>query len=307
MVDAAGLRGWRRRHSVCNVRAHPRWRLGTGSLGLLRAGVGTIRQWVAPGPDRPGRGPVYGEGLRPGSLVRLAGPCLGAKPLVSRRHLIPAPVRAAGGLNGLVHHRLLTNRPARGAGCSSWVLRTLPRPPRASAWVADSGVSSSRPTIRSLPFLPWSSGPPGSAGLVRRLSCPGSGVAGAWRAQRGCGGHSSKNTRPGDRAQATVQRTGGDYPLGVTLWLSVVNGWQTGSVLSPGLRPAVRRPVVRTAVSTSGPPAKASPFATQGGRDFGISNGVGLQGRLRNFWDLNANPPKDAARTAEGVRELQAR
>ena len=130
---------------------------------MLRAGVGTIRQWVAPGPDRPGRGPVYGEGLRPGSLVRLAGPCLGAKPLVSRRHLIPAPVRAAGGLNGLVHHRLLTNRPARGAGCSSWVLRTLPRPPRASAWVADSGVSSSRPTIRSLPFLPWSSGPPGSA------------------------------------------------------------------------------------------------------------------------------------------------
>ena len=155
---------------------------------MLRTGVGTIRQWVAPGPDRPGRGPVYGEGLRPGSLVRPAGPCLGAKPLVSRRHLIPAPVRAAGGLNGLVHHRLLTNRPARGAGCSSWVLRTLPRPPRASAWVEGSGASSPWPTIgtrrfcRGLMALPAQ---PGSAWLVRRLSCPGSGVAGAWRAQRG--------------------------------------------------------------------------------------------------------------------------
>ena len=34
------------------------------------------------------------------------------------------------------------------------------------------------------------------------------------------------------------------------------HSWRAGSVLSPGLRPAVRRPVVRTAVSTSGPPAK---------------------------------------------------
>ena len=39
--------------------------------------------------------------------------------------------------------------------------------------------------------------------------------------------------------------------------LSFVNGWQPGPVLSPGLRPAVRRPVVRTAVPTSGPPARA--------------------------------------------------
>ena len=277
--------------------------------------MGTIRQWVAPGPDRPGRGPVYGEGLRPGSLVRPAGPCLGAKPLVSRRHLIPAPVRAAGGLNGLVHHRLLTNRPARGAGCSSWVLRTLPRPPRASAWVEGSGASSSlayypvtRRFCRGLMALPAE---PGSAWLS--LACTTAQLPRERGRRRmegpaaGRGGHSSKNTRPGEGAQATVQRTGGDYPLGVTLWPSVVNGWQTGSVLSPGLRPAVRIPVVRTAVSTSGPPAKASPFATQGGRDFGISNGVGLQGRLRNFWDLNANPPKDAARTAEDVRELQAR
>ena len=31
-----------------------------------------------------------------------------------------------------------------------------------------------------------------------------------------------------------------------------VNSWQAGPVLSPGLRPAVRRPVVRTAVSPSG-------------------------------------------------------
>ena len=191
---------------------------------MLRAGVDAIRQWVAPGPDRPGRGPVYGEGLRPGSLVHLAGRSLGAKPLVSRRHLIPAPVRAAGELNGLVHHRLLTNRPARGAGCSSWVLRTLPRPPRASAWVADSGVSSPWLTIRSLPFLPWSSGLPVSAWLVRRLSCPGSGVAGAWRAQRGVVDIQAKDP-PGGGGPSHSPANGGYCPLKVTLWPSVVNGW----------------------------------------------------------------------------------
>ena len=37
-----------------------------------------------------------------------------------------------------------------------------------------------------------------------------------------------------------------------TLLPSVVNGWRTGPVQPPGLRPAVRRPVVRTAVSPSG-------------------------------------------------------
>ena len=42
----------------------------------------------------------------------------------------------------------------------------------------------------------------------------------------------------------------------VTLLPLLVNSWHLGPVLSPGLRPAVRRPVVRTAVSTSGPPAK---------------------------------------------------
>ena len=38
---------------------------------------------------------------------------------------------------------------------------------------------------------------PGSAWLVRRLSCPGSGVAGAWRAQRGVVDIQAKNTRQG--------------------------------------------------------------------------------------------------------------
>ena len=87
--------------------------------------------------------------------------------------------------------------------------------PRASAWAwaADSGVSSPWLTIRPLPFLPWSSGLPGSAWLVRRLSCPGSGVAGAWRTRGGLPGRAwwtfgQKNTRPGEGAQATVQRTG---------------------------------------------------------------------------------------------------
>ena len=61
----------------------------------------------------------------------------------------------------------------------------------------------------------------------------------------------------GERAQAIVQRTERNCPLEVTLLPLVVNGWHLGAVLSPELRPAVRRPVVRTAVSTSGPPAKS--------------------------------------------------
>ena len=199
---------------------------------MLRAGVGTIRHWAAPGPDRPGRGPVYGEGLRPGSLVRLAGPCLGAKPLVSRRHLIPAPVRTAGGLNGLVHHRLLTNRPARGAGCSSWVLRTLPRPPRhrhrrrVPAFHLPGLLSGTRRFCRGLLALPAQ---PGSAWLVRRLSCPGSGVAGAWKTRGGLPSGAwwtfKQKHPPGGGGPSHSPANGGYCPLKVTLLPSVVNGW----------------------------------------------------------------------------------
>ena len=224
MVDAAGLRGWRRRHSVCNVRAHPRWRLGTGSLGLLRAGVGTIRQWVAPGPDRPGRGPVYGEGLRPGSLVRLAGPCLGAKPLVSRRHLIPAPVRTAGGLNGLVHHRLLTNRPARGAGCSSWVLRTLPRHHghrhgwRIPAFHLPGLLSGLCRFCRGLLALPAQPGLYDGSVAQGAGSPAHGGPSGAWWTFK-------QKHPPGGGGPSHSPANGGYCPLKVTLLPSVVNGW----------------------------------------------------------------------------------
>ena len=78
----------------------------------------------------------------------------------------------------------------------------------------------------------------GQPGLYDGSVAQGAGSPAHGRPGAGCpagrGGHSSKNTRPGDRAQATVQRTGGDYPLGVTLWPSVVNGWQAGPVLPPG-------------------------------------------------------------------------
>ena len=117
VVDAAGLRGWRRRHSVCNVGAHPGRRLGTGSPGLLRAGVDAIRHWVAPGalsdPDVVryaasvsvwGRWFIWLVGVfllayRPGfwypqDIEFLAIPVL------------------LGVVNALVHHRLLTNRTA---------------------------------------------------------------------------------------------------------------------------------------------------------------------------------------------------
>ena len=40
----------------------------------------------------------------------------------------------------------------------------------------------------------------------------------------------------------------------VTLLPLLVNSWRTGPVLSPGLRPAVRSPVIRTAmVASKGP------------------------------------------------------
>ena len=45
----------------------------------------------------------------------------------------------------------------------------------------------------------------------------------------------TKNARPGERPQATLQRTGGDYPPKGTLLPSVVNSWRTGFVLSPGV------------------------------------------------------------------------
>ena len=67
---------------------------------------------------------------------------------------------------------------------------------------------------------------------------------------------------------------------------SVINSWQTGLVLSPWLRRAVGRPVVRTAVSTSGPPAKAPcSRPSLGGRDCGMFHG-GFPGRLRNSRSL---------------------
>ncbi len=47
--------------------------------------------------------------------------------------------------------------------------------------------------------------------------------------------------------------------------LSFVNGWQPGSVLSLGLRPVVRGPVVRTAVSVPGPLEVARTSAPVGG------------------------------------------
>ena len=58
----------------------------------------------------------------------------------------------------------------------------------------------------------------------------------------------------------------------------------------PRLRPAVRRPIVRTAVSTSGPPAKAScPRPSLGGRDCGMFHGWS-PGRLRNSRGLKSHP-----------------
>ena len=63
-----------------------------------------------------------------------------------------------------------------------------------------------------------------------------------------------KNTRPADDLSHSPA-DGANYPLEVAFSPSVVNGCQTGSFLSPSLRRLDGRPVVRTAVSTSGPPA----------------------------------------------------
>ncbi len=169
MVDAAGLRCWRRRHSVCNIRAHPGRRLGTGSLGLLRAGMGPIRLWGCAGrPVRPGRGPVCRNGFRLGPLVHLAGWCLPAglpaRLLVPRGQRIPGHTRAVGG-GQRPGAPPATDRQARSW---RWMFlmgaANITPAPRASAWAADSGVSSPWLTIRPLPLLPWSSGLPGSTG-----------------------------------------------------------------------------------------------------------------------------------------------
>ena len=50
------------------------------------------------------------------------------------------------------------------------------------------------------------------------------------------------NARPGRGPEPQSSgRGGGDYPLKVTLLHSVINRWETGAVLSPGLLPPVRR------------------------------------------------------------------
>ena len=46
----------------------------------------------------------------------------------------------------------------------------------------------------------------------------------------------------GERAQAIVQRTERNCPSKVTLLPLLLNSWHLGAVLSPELRPAVRRP-----------------------------------------------------------------
>ena len=199
-------------------------------------------------PVRPGRGPVCGNGLRLGPLVRLAGRCLGAEPLVSRRHLIPTPVRAAGGLNGLVHHRLLTDRPARGAGCSSWVLRTLPRSPRASAsaWAADSGVSSPwayYPTLcrfcrGPLVFLAQPGLYDGS--VAQGAGSPAHGGPGAG-CPAGLGGHSGKKTPARGRGPKPQSSERGQLPFESDVVAFGRQQLAGGGRSAPGLRPAVRR------------------------------------------------------------------
>ena len=73
--------------------------------------------------------------------------------------------------------------------------------------------------------------------------------AGGWLCPMGA--RMAKKRPPGGQGLSHSPADGGDYPWEVTLLPSVVNGWRTGSVQSPGLHPAVRRPVVRTAISPS--------------------------------------------------------
>ena len=83
---------------------------------LLRAGVGSIRHWVAPGTLSDPNVVLYvarafhlgaaGSSGWPVSSCWPTGPASGAP-----GHRIPGHTRAAGALNGLVRHLLLTNRP----------------------------------------------------------------------------------------------------------------------------------------------------------------------------------------------------
>ena len=84
----------------------------------------------------------------------------------------------------------------------------------------------------------------------------------------------AKNIRRGRGLKPQSSGRGGNCPLKVTLVPSVVNGWQPGYVLSPGLRPAVRRPVMRIKCSIN-PELRAIE------RNDGNMQGIGYQlGRL---------------------------
>ena len=99
--------------------------------------------------------------------------------------------------------------------------------------------------LLALPAQPGSAWP-GDGPVAQGAGSQGQGGPGR-TARRGLVDIQAKTPARGRGPKPQSSGRGGNCPLEVTLWPSVVNGWQTGSVLSPWLRRAVRRPVVRTA------------------------------------------------------------
>ena len=188
---------------------------------MLRAGVGSIRLWVAPGrPVRPGRGPVCHLDFRLGPLAHLAGrrfyDRLPPRFLVSRGHRVPGHTRAAGGAqrpgtppapDQQACDLALDAIPQRRGHCPGHRRRSPRR--RIQELNLPSVLSVHRrfcrgllvllaqPGLRRPPFSTKTGGwpfKPRRCSMTpwrpswRRSGCPGSAIAGAWRVRRGLPG-----------------------------------------------------------------------------------------------------------------------
>ena len=170
--------------------------------------MGSIRLWVAPGvlsdPDvvlYSARGSVWGHWF-----VLLAGVFL-----LSYRpgfwypgdiEFLAIPV-LLGALNGLVHLRLLTNRPVMWLWMSAADIALVTAGVVIGAGFRSFIFLAYYPALAVFAVVFWSSwlNP-----AWRRPGRPGTGIAGAWRARSGLpggagwAGFSQKTPRPGDRA-----------------------------------------------------------------------------------------------------------
>ena len=126
---------------------------------------------------------------------------------------------------------------AAGAGCF---------PPQAA-----SAITAARHSSTAAEVLPVSGGP-----ARQPFQLNPAGASGCAVPRGSADGKKTTVRRTGSNPQSNGRRD--NYPSKVVFLSLVVNSWQLGSVLSPGLRPSVRRPVVRTAFSAFNGPLRCA-------------------------------------------------